>query len=91
MTHAPPRDRLDAFETYADFVQFCNEHFDVSEDEIAGLYQVMLKLQSIGEDPVRTMLQWKEHTCEHDCSDFIRFMIMVDRMEMADLKTAVES
>lgn len=80
--------RLRQFDTYGHFERFCKELFELTPDETNGLYDVLLKLQSIGEDPIRILRSWKTHKCGEDCANFIRFMIMVDQMDMADIQMA---
>ena len=81
----PPGD-LNTFQNYQDFLVFSKTLFELEPDEYRGLYHVLLKLQSIGEDPLKTMLRWKKHTCGKDCSEFIRFMIRVNGMDIGQLK-----
>jgi hypothetical protein len=89
MTNTDIDDQLIAFESFEDFSNYSKTLFDLSPQEIEGLYRVLLKLQSIGEDPKKIMNYWKKRTCDTDCGDFIRFMIMVDDMDIDDLKQTV--
>ena len=77
--------KLNDFKDYQDFLNFSKSLFKLSPDEYRGLYEVLLKLQSIGENPVETMLTWRKHTCTNECPDFIRFMIQIDNMEIKSL------
>lgn len=89
MSYPPIPDRLIPFDSYEDFVTYCNDEFNLNEEEISGLYNVLLKLQGIGQDPIQTMEHWKKHTCETDCSDFIRFMIQIDTMDLEKIKETI--
>jgi hypothetical protein len=81
-----PPSRLDGFRDYDDFVDYAGSLFDLTEEEFEGLYRVLLKLQGIGENPVETMALWKEDTCRGGCPEFIRFMIQVEQLDLAQLK-----
>ena len=88
MTKSQLDERLYQFESQEEFSKYADSLFDLSDTEKKGLYRVLIKLQSIGEDPKKIMRYWKKRTCEKDCGDFIRFMIMVDEMDMDELKNA---
>jgi hypothetical protein len=85
MTAAPPR-RLDGFRDYEEFFGYAKSMFDLDSEELEGLYHVLLKLQGIGEDPVETMIVWKQETCRGECPEFIRFLIQVDNLDLESLK-----
>jgi hypothetical protein len=85
ITAAPPI-RLDGFRDYDEFVDYAVSLFDLEPEEIDGLYNVLLKLQGIGEDPVETMNVWKEETCRGECPEFIRFLIQVNNLDLESLK-----
>lgn len=80
---------LKDFHSYEAFEAFSRSLFELEPEEYEGLYRVMQKLESIGEDPVERMLSWKKDTCENDCTNFIRFMIHVDEMELDSLQVAL--
>jgi len=85
LTSTPPS-RLEGFRDYDEFVDYAGCLFDLTEEEFEGLYQVLLKLQGIGEDPVETMALWKEDTCRSGCPEFIRFMIQIEQLDLSQLK-----
>jgi hypothetical protein len=85
LTSKPPR-RLDGFDDYRQFVEYAESLFELSPEEFEGLYQVLLKLQGIGEDPMETMDLWKAETCKSGCPEFIRFMIQVNDTDLEELK-----
>ena len=80
---APPQ-HLEGFDTYEDFLEFAKTLFALEEQEYRALYDVLLKLQAIGENPTETMKLWKKDTCRKECPEFIRFMIQVDNMDIKD-------
>jgi hypothetical protein len=80
----PPDDELESFEDYQDFVTFTETLFKLQPSEYRGLYKVLQKLQSLGEDPKEVLHTWKQKTCQDECPDFIRFMIEVDNMDIKD-------
>lgn len=84
-TGKKPATRLKGFNNYDAFLRFSRMHFSLEPTEYQGLYQVLLKLQSVGQDPMEAMLTWKAH---EDGNEMIRFMIMIDQMDMETLKQA---
>lgn len=85
MTIKPPS-RLDGFSDYQQFVKYAASLFELTPEEFEGLYQVLLKLQGIGEDPVEMMDLWKAETCKSGCPDFIRFLIQVNDIDLEELQ-----
>ena len=79
--------KLSGFDDYQAFLSFSQSLFRLKPEEYRGLYNVLLKLESIGQDAVETMLLLKGNTDEHDCYELIRFMIQFDSMDMADILT----
>ena len=82
----PPEDELKSFEDYQDFVTYTETLFKLQPSEYRGLYKVLQKLQSLGEDPKKVLRTWKQKTCQDECPEFIRFMIEVDQMDIQDFK-----
>jgi len=82
--HQAPPQKLEGFENYEDFLEFARTLFTLETQEYRALYDVLLKLQAIGENPTETMKLWKKDTCRKDCPEFIRFMIQVDTMDVKD-------
>ena len=83
--------QLTGFNDYQDFLSFSKSLFQLKPNEYKGLFNVLLKLQSIGQDAVQTMHLLKSNTDEHDCYELIRFMIQFDRMDMGDIQTMLSS
>ncbi|MEE4358643.1 MAG: hypothetical protein V2I97_19400 [Desulfococcaceae bacterium] len=70
------------FSHYQEFESFCKSLFRLKKWEYKKLYQVMIKLESVGKNPIRSMILWKNSLPEQECLDFIRFMILVDESDM---------
>jgi hypothetical protein len=83
-----PPSTVNGFDQYGDFLVFAKMLFDLKAGEYKALYKVLLKLQSVGEDPIQTMLQWKNRMDEKDCLDLIRFMIQVEAMDLEQFSKA---
>ena len=80
----PPQDKLKSFEDFKEFVTYTETLFKLQPSEYHGLYKVLQKLQSLGEDPKEVLKTWKSQTCQDECPEFIRFMIEVDNMDIKD-------
>ena len=83
--------KLSEFNDYQEFLSFSKSLFQLKPNEYKGLFNVLLKLQSIGQDAVQTMRLLKSNTDEHDCYELIRFMIQFDSMDMGDIQTMLSS
>ena len=83
--------KLTGFDDYQEFLSFSKSLFQLKTEEYQGLFDVLVKLQSIGQDPIQTMLVLKSNTDEQDCYELIRFMIQFDSMDMGDIKTMLSS
>lgn len=47
---------------------------------------VLIKLQSVGEDPLHVMETYRFKMAKHDCLDMLRFMVHIENMNVIDLK-----
>ncbi|MBC8433629.1 MAG: hypothetical protein H8D96_17105 [Desulfobacterales bacterium] len=83
----PGQTKLSGFNDYQEFLNFSESLFQLKPKEYNGLFNVLLKLQSIGQDAVQTMLSLKSNTDKHDRYELIRFMIQFDSMDMEDILT----
>jgi hypothetical protein len=83
--------KLTGFNDYQEFLSFSKSLFQLKPEEYQGLFNVLLKLQGIGQDAIQTMLVLKSNTDEHDCYELIRFMIQFDSMDMGDIQTILSS
>lgn len=83
--------KLTGFDDYQEFLSFSKSLFQLKMEEYQGLFDVLVKLQSIGQDAIQTMLVLKSNTDEQDCYELIRFMIQFDSMDMGDIKTMLSS
>lgn len=77
--------QLSGFDNYQEFLSFSKSLFQLKPEEYQGLFSVLLKLQSIGQNAVETMLLLQSNTDKHDCYELIRFMIQIDSMNMSDI------
>jgi hypothetical protein len=77
--------QLNGFDDYQEFLSFSKSLFRLEPEEYQGLFKVLLKLQSIGQDAVETMLLLQSNADKHDCYELIRFMIQIDSMNMAGI------
>jgi hypothetical protein len=88
---SPVQSGLSGFGDYQEFLSFSKSLFQLKQQEYKGLFNVLLKLQSVGQDAVQTMMLLKDNPDEHDCYELIRFMIQFDRMDMDNVKTMLSS
>ncbi|RJQ74387.1 MAG: hypothetical protein C4519_16830 [Desulfobacteraceae bacterium] len=81
--------KLAAFDSYGAFLQYVQDRFDLKPGEHEALYDVLLKLQSVGEDPLQVIETCQFKMAEHDCLDMLRFMIHVDSLDIKELKNGL--
>jgi hypothetical protein len=81
-----PSTKLKGFKNYQDFLRYSRSLFVLKPAEYQGLYRILLKLQSVGEDPLQFMLSCKNNRDENDCKDLIRFMIYVENLDIEDIQ-----
>ena len=79
--------KLSRFNDYRKFLSFSKSLFQLKTEEYQGLFDILLKLESIGQDAVETMLLLKSNADEQDCYELIRFMIQIDSLDMEDILT----
>jgi hypothetical protein len=79
--------KLSRFNDYREFLSFSKSLFQLNTEEYQGLFDILLKLESIGQDAVETMLLLKSNADEQDCYELIRFMIQIDSLDMEDILT----
>ena len=87
----PVQTQLTGFDDYQEYLGFSKSLFKLKPEEYQGLFNVLLKLQSIGQDAVQTMLLLKSNTDNDDGYELIRFMIQFDDMDMGDIQTMLSS
>lgn len=78
--------KLEAFEDYDDYLRYTRDLFDLTPDEYAALFQVLLKLESVGSDPVKTLRTCRFEMETGDCLDMLKFMIYVDGLDLASIQ-----
>ena len=79
--------KLRGFNDYREFLSFSKSLFQLKTEEYQGLFDILLKLESIGQDAVETMLLLKSNADEQDCYELIRFMIQFDSMDLENILT----
>jgi hypothetical protein len=82
----PPVEKLEAFKTYAEFLSYLEQRFDLKPGEHEALYSVLVKLQNVGADPLKAMDDCRQKMAKTDCLDMLRFMMHIENMDIADLK-----
>lgn len=91
LTHSPAtaeiQTKLSGFNDYLEFLSFSKTLFKLKTEEYQGLFNILLKLESIGQDSVETMLLLKSNADEQDSYELIRFMIQIDSLDMEDILT----
>ena len=87
----PVQTRLTGFNDYQEYLGYSKSLFKLKPEEYQGLFDVLLKLQIIGQDAVQTMLLLKSNTDDNDGYDLIRFMIQFDVMDMGYIQTMLSS
>lgn len=85
---SPVQPKLTGFKDYQEYLSYSKSLFQLKSEEYRGLFNVLLKLQSIGQDAVQTMLLLKSNT-DDDGYELIRFMIQFDGMDMGEIQTLI--
>jgi hypothetical protein len=88
---SPVKAKLDGFNDYQEYLGYSKSLFRLKPEEYQGLFDVLLKLQSIGQDAVQTMRLLKSNTDDDDSYELIRFMIQFDGMDMGDIQSMLSS
>jgi len=79
--------QLIGFADYEAFVQYVHENLKLKPDEVRALYDVLVKLQSVGQDPVNTLEACRRDMAPGDCLDMLRFMMYIDGLDLGEIKT----
>jgi len=89
---SPVQTQLTGFNDYQEYLSYSKSLFKLKPEEYQGLFDVLLKLQSIGQDAIQTMLLLKSNTDDDDDGyELIRFMIQFDVMDMGDIQAMLSS
>jgi hypothetical protein len=86
-TTATVQTKLSGFNDYKEFLSVSKSLFQLKAEEYQGLFDILLKFESIGQDALETMLLLKSNADEQDCHELIRFMIHIDRLDVEDILT----
>ena len=81
--------KLIGFEDYDSFVRYTQTLFNLEPDQYQALFKVLLKLQSLGQKPVKVLQECKNLQGDNDCLDMLKFMIYVDGMDLAGIKESL--
>lgn len=79
-----PKENLDAFETYADFVEYVQTKFSLEPDEYPSLFNVLVKLESLGQDAVKVLNNCRQG--QDDCMEMMRFLMYVDELDLSEIR-----
>lgn len=88
---SPVKVKLNGFNDYQEYLGYSKSLFRLKPEEYQRLFDVLLKLQSIGQDAVQTMWLLKSNTDDDDSYELIRFMIQFDGMDMGDIQSLLSS
>jgi len=88
---SPVKTKLTGFKDYQEYLGYSKSLFKLKSEEYQGLFNVLLKMQSIGQDAVQTMRLLKSNTDDDDSYELIRFMIQFDGTDMGDIQTMLSS
>ena len=88
---SPVQTQLTGFNDYQEYLGYSKSLFKLNPEEYQGLFDVLLKLQSIGQDAIQTMRLLKSNTDDDDGYELIRFMIQFDGMDLGDIQTMLSS
>ena len=79
-------EKLIGFEDYDAYLRYIQSLIQLEPDEYAALFQVLLKLQSVGQKPIDILNQCKYRQGDADCLDMLKFMIYVDELDLGAFK-----
>jgi hypothetical protein len=87
---APPKPptQLKGFATYEDFLNYAKTRFALEPHEYEALFHVLLKLQGVGSDPIKTMQDCQSQLADGECLDMLKFMMYVDGLDLKDFNGA---
>ena len=80
-----PELKLHAFDSYDHYLRYAKNLFDLTDQEYKLLYQVLLKLQNVGQDPIEAMRDCKSKMEEHDCLGMLRLMMTIEEMDLEQI------
>lgn len=81
-----PPTQLKGFATYEDFLEYARTRFALEPREYEALFNVLLKLQSVGSDPLKTMQDCQSQLADGECLDMLKFMMYVDGLDLKDIE-----
>lgn len=78
--------KLEAFDDYDHYLRYTRDLFDLTPDEYAALFQVLVKLESVGSDPLETLKTCRFEMETDDCLNMLKFMMYVDGLNLSTIK-----
>lgn len=90
-TPPKPPTQLRGFATYEDFLDYARTRFALEPHEYESLFNVLLKLQGVGSDPLKTMQDCQSQLADGECLDMLKFMMYVDGLDLKDFKGTGET
>jgi hypothetical protein len=78
--------KLIGFEDYDAYLRYTQSLFKLEPGEYEALFQVLLKLQSVGQKPVDILHQCKHLQGDQDCVDMLKFMMYIDELDLVKMK-----
>lgn len=81
-----PPTQLKGFATYKDFLEYAQTRFALEPRQYEALFNVLLKLQSVGSDPLKTLNDCQSQLADGECLDMLKFMMYVDGLDLKDIK-----
>ena len=77
---------MDKFETYEAYLDYAKSLFDLEPQMYRVLFDVLVKLQSLGQDPLEALQTCKYHMAQNDCLDMLNFMMYIENLDLAGIK-----
>jgi hypothetical protein len=77
-----PTLNLKSFDSYDAYLRFMQSHFDFTDDEYRLLFNVLVKLENVGQDPLQAIHECKFKMETSDCMEMLRFMMAIENMDL---------
>lgn len=80
---------LQSFSGYDEFVAYVQSLIALEPEQYEALYQVMLKLEQAGRDPVSVLKECHERMEPQDCLDMLNFMMFIDSLSLEQIREMI--
>ena len=80
-----PSAKLDGFDNYGDYLEVAKSLVDLEPQMYGVLYNVLVKLQSLGQDPLEVLQSCRYRMARNDCVDMLKFMIYIENLDLAEI------